>query len=330
MSSLKDKVRRGEAIPAPIAAVLSAATVVQRVGMAIRHARKSVKVDAHVISIGNIAAGGTGKTPAVIERAQKEIDVGKKVAVLTRGYQGSLPPGVNVIPDDAHEWHRVAELFGDEPALIAKMVPGARVIKCVNRVAAARHAIEAFKCDTLILDDGFQYTPLARDEDIACIDAANPFGNGHILPRGILRESPSALARATSIVLTRCDQADDLDTVVHRIRQFAPNTPIRTTYHKPVSLWRVSDGEELPLSRVREATKAVCGVGNPDAFERTLRDLGASECRFTSVPNHAPIASELLRASGMTIVTEKDAIKIVDPPDNVYALAVRLCDYDPT
>lgn len=296
--------------------------------MARRLRQTPVSVDARVISIGNITAGGTGKTPAVIERAQREHDAGHVVAVITRGYHGALNGGPHVVPESVDDWSAIARDFGDEPALIARRLPGVRVVKCGDRVAAARHAVDVLGCNTLILDDGFQFTRLARDEDIVCIDATNPFGNGHLIPRGILRETPDALKRATQIILTRCDQATELDALLQSLHDQCPDIPIRTTSHKPSGLWRVSDGEAFPLENVREAARAICGVGNPEAFAQTLRDLGATPRDIITNPNHGVASPDQWDCDGMVVTTDKDAIKLASPPNNVYALSISLDDFE--
>ena len=133
-------------------------------------------------------------------------------------------------------------LLGDEAALIARKVPGIVIVKCPDRVAAARMAIERYGCSVLILDDGFQHVRIARDEDIVVIDARNPFGNGWLIPRGILREPIEALRHATHVVITRCDQARGVQDVVGRVREVCPDMPIRLTRHAPTGFWRVNDG----------------------------------------------------------------------------------------
>ncbi|MCL4693013.1 MAG: tetraacyldisaccharide 4'-kinase [Candidatus Hydrogenedentes bacterium] len=330
---LSEKVRNGEPIPAPIAALLTAATPVQRAGMWLRLRGSRERVDARVISFGNITAGGTGKTPAVIERVQQELAAGHKVAVLTRGY-GAKITGLDplVVPgeDAASMWQSV----GDEPALIAQRAPTVVIAKSADRVASAREAIKQFGCDMLILDDGFQYVRLERDENIVVIDATNPFGNGRLVPRGILREPVSALARATQVILTRCGAMDDMDSMdgmdaglAEALRRYCPNAPVRRTRHAPDSLWRVADGEATSLEELRgQRVTAVCAIGNPDGFYRTLEELGAVVVERRGFRDHAVVPPEALAADGMVVTTEKDAVRMTDAPENVLALGVALRD----
>ncbi len=328
LEHLSEKIRKNESIPAPVAALLSAATPFVRAGMILRRARRKVHVDARVISFGNITAGGTGKTPAVIERVRREISAGAKVAVLTRGY-GSRSGKACVVADETTPPHALFNLIGDEPALILRKAAGAIVVKNANRVDGARIAISR-GCDTLVLDDGFQYVRLDRDEDVVLIDATNPFGNSRLIPRGILREPIAAVARATHIIVTRCDQAGDLSNVLDRIRQFAPNAPIRLTRHAPRDLWRVCDGMTLSLAELKGMrVHAVTGTGNPEAFYRTLESLGAFLATKRTYPDHAMIPCDAFDTDVPVIVTEKDAMRVPEPPPQVYALPIELEDFVP-
>jgi len=324
---IAEKIRRGEPVSVPLAAVLSAATIVQRAGMWARLRAKPVRVDAQVVSFGNITAGGTGKTPAVIERARAELAAGRRVAVITRGYASRRTREPAAV-DTAQRQTNLYALLGDEPALIARKCPGAVIVKCPDRVAAARTAIEEFGCNTLILDDGFQHVRLVRDENICVIDASNPFGNGRLVPRGILRERPESIQRATHILLTHCDKAADLQHLLSQINTLNPGAPVRTTRHAPTLLWRVAGGEPIELETLREkAINAACAIAAPESFFQTLRGLGANIERELAFPDHATLPEDVLSAPGLVVVTEKDAVKLADPPENVYALSIELQDW---
>lgn len=320
---LMTKIRLGQPVSPVIGGLLSAATPLTRLGMWWRLHRPRVCVSARVISFGNITAGGVGKTPAVIARARQELDLGNRVAVLTRGYgacTGMEPvlAGANCV--EAPPVHQI----GDEAALILRRVPGVLVVKDADRVRGAHAALSA-GCDTLLLDDGYQYVMLERDENVVVIDASNPFGNGRLLPRGILREPLSALRRATHVLLTRCDQAVDLDGLERVLRTWLPDQPIQRTRHVPDRLWRVRDGEEVCLDQLRgQPVGAVCAIGHPEAFFRTLEGLGAVLRQRQSFWDHALIPPEALCGTEMLITTEKDAVRMVDAPANVYALGVSL------
>ncbi|MBI4557492.1 MAG: tetraacyldisaccharide 4'-kinase [Candidatus Hydrogenedentes bacterium] len=327
MHALSEKVRRGEPIPRTLRAILSAATPVTRFGMWLRLSKPRVRVPAQVISFGNLTVGGTGKTPAVIERARAEIAAGRRVAVLTRGYGGreSRSPIVGE-PDTSIplNW----QVFGDEPALIARKVPSAVIVRGSDRIAAAQLAIERYGCNVLLLDDGFQYVRLERDENVVLIDATNPFGNGRLLPRGILREPVSALRRASHIMITHCDLASDLDRLLENLREICPDKPIRRTHHAPTGLWRPSDGSFLPLSAIRgQEVAVVCGIGNPDVFIKTVELLGAKISANRIFPDHHPYQPGDIPKASLLITTEKDAIRMNVPAENVLALCVELQDY---
>lgn len=324
-NSLIDKIRNGKPLPAPIGWALSAATPIVRIGMWSRARKPVVRVEAQVVSFGNLTAGGTGKTPAVIERAAQEIAEGRRVGVLTRGYRSRSKPEAISAEIPPGDWY---EKLGDEAALLLSKVPGLIVFKGKDRAAMAERAVRDHACDVLLLDDGYQYLRLHRDENVLLIDAANPFGNERLIPRGILREPISAMKRATGIVLTRCDQAKDLAALENTIRSIHPSAPLRKTVHAPRELRRLSDGEALPLARLKgESVTALCGIGHPESFRATLESLGARVERFVRVSNHAEIPASLVPGDGLVITTEKDAIRMKRGEGNVLCLRVELAEF---
>ncbi len=327
LQRLEQAIRRNEPIPWPVGVALSALTPLTRLGMAWRHRQPKTRVDARVISFGNITAGGSGKTPAVIERARQEIAAGRRVAVLTRGYGAPGDPEPVLVSADALRPDLAREI-GDEPTLILRSAPGVVVVKCADRVAGAKAAIRDAHCDTLLLDDGFQYVMLERDENIVLVDASNPFGNEALVPRGILREPLSALSRATAFFLTRCDATRDLTALEARLRALCPAIPIRRTWHAPAGFFRVCDGMEADPEPWRgHPVTALCGIGNPDAFFATLESLGLNLGERIVLRNHASVPPELLARSGPVLLTEKDAIRLPQAPENVHALRIELRNY---
>ncbi len=327
---LSERIRRNEPIPIPVAACLRGVSYGQRLGMWVRlHGRRET-VPARVISFGNLTAGGTGKTPAVIDRARRECAAGERVAVLTRGY-GAVRSRLPMVHDPSTGELVSPGRFGDEAALIAASAPGAWIVRCPDRVAGARAAME-HGCTVLILDDGYQAVGLERDENVLLVDATNPFGNGYVLPRGILREPVSALKRATEIMITRCDQATEvLPAIDAVIRRYTPDMPVRYTVHQPVGLRRLWDGQEFPPDFFSgETVHAVCGIGNPESFAHTLKNLGMTLGTMHALTDHAAIPMALLQAESPIIVTEKDAVRMgpVSLP-GVYALCVSLMPYRP-
>lgn len=318
-------IRNGEPLPLHIDLLLRAATPITRLGMAQRLRKTPQKVDVPVIAFGNLTAGGTGKTPAVIERVKQETARGHKVAVVTRGY-GTQPARRPQFADPDLTNAELARTAGDEPALIRHHVPEAFIIKSVDRTWGARFAIERFGCTMIVLDDAFQHVALARDENVCLIDATNPFGNGHLVPRGILREPLTAIERATHIMLTRCDQARNLDELRIRLAELAPGIPVRETVHAPGRFWNLATGETV-ASLAGEPVTAICGIGNPEAFFQTLDTLGLDVTESLAYPDHGEIPPKALGRSGTIVTTEKDAMRLASPHDRVYALEVKLEDY---
>ena len=156
-----------------------------------------------MVSVGNLTVGGTGKTPVTTCLARLLQDRGQRVAILSRGY-GGQSRGVTCISDGQHLYHKPPEV-GEEPYWLARSLPGVAVNTGACRYAAGLAAWEEFKPDLFLLDDGFQHFQLHRDLDLVLLDAASPFGNGFLLPRGPLREPLTALAAAQALILTRFD-----------------------------------------------------------------------------------------------------------------------------
>ncbi len=221
---------------------------------------KSHRADAPVVSVGNLTVGGTGKTPLVIRLANQLSSKGALCGILTRGYKtGSADAGMI-----------------DEPAVLERNCPGARVIVNPNRVAGAAEAVQSHGARVLLMDDGFQHRRLARDLDIVAIDATCPFGYGRILPAGLLREPISSLRRAHAAVITRCDQVheEDLSRIEDRLRKHNRDLVIAWARHIPVSATN-NRGEKMELGRLNDKRIfAFCGIGNPEGFFGTVRNLG--------------------------------------------------------
>jgi tetraacyldisaccharide 4'-kinase len=263
---------------------------------------KIARVNAVVISIGNITTGGTGKTPLVI-RLSKQIVQNYEIAILTRGY-------------------KTTKNYVDEPEMLIKSCPDAKVIVNPNRVAAAREAINKFAAKVLIMDDGFQHRRLHRDLDIVTIDAACPFGFNRLLPAGLLREPLNTLKRANAVVITRCDQIpqNELANLEEKLQQINPNMVIAKTIHSPVGI-RTADGKRISVAEL--TTKnifAFCGIGNPDAFFNTIRKIPANLLGSKIYDDHHHYCADditniqkqaQLSKADLILTTEKDATKII-------------------
>jgi tetraacyldisaccharide 4'-kinase len=281
------------------------------------------KVNAWVLSIGNITAGGTGKTPAAIYYARKFLGEGRSVVVLSRGYGRAAPAAGPLAVSDREKVLLSPRECGDEPYLIARKVPGVPVVVCAKRVKGAELAMERFGAEVIVLDDAFQHVAIARDEDIVVIDCANPFGFGRVLPRGLLREPLSALGRATRFLLTRADECEH-EHIIEKLKELNPAAEILRSRHRPVGLTALSgEGEEACDWVSGKKVLAVSGIGNPKAFEDTLKRLGArlvhalrfEDHRWYDAADIAAIESAAKRFGAEHIVsTEKDGVRLALTP----------------
>ena len=280
-----------------------------------------------VISIGNVTAGGTGKTPVTEIFARTLADENRKVAILSRGYRRKEAPWWQrifsqviepplVVSDGKHVLLDAAT-GGDEPYMLASNLPGVAVIVDRNRVKAGRYAIKRLGCNTLILDDGFQYQKLKHSIEVVLVDSTNPFGNGNMLPRGILREPARNLSRADIIFLTKC--RGDVSRVKEEIRRYNTKAEIVECNHTPRVLKDVWSKEEFPLSWLQgKTTCTLSGIASPKGFENSLRRLGAKVVWCERYADHHRYeASEVLYALNRTadmgadalVTTEKDAVR---------------------
>jgi len=290
-----------------------------------------------VISVGNLVAGGAGKTPLVVYLARSFRARGRRVIVLSRGY-GRRSRGIRVVSDGRtaeRDWRDV----GDEPALMADLLPGTPIVVGRDRYEAGRWALDRFPADLVLLDDGFQHLRLARNIDIVAVDATDPFGGGHLLPRGLLREPADGLKRGHLFCLTRTDQSDRVEALRDRLRILNPCAPLVETVHRPAGLKPVSDGHERPPSSLRgRKIIAFSGIGRPASFEHTLRELGARLVDTARYPDHHPYTPQDLddlyerarRADAdLVVTTEKDAVRLPpggasDPPIMVLSVELQI------
>ena len=304
------------------AAIVALRYFLYRVGLKRRH-----PLGIQVISIGNVTAGGTGKTPVTEIFARTLAAEGRKVAILSRGYRRTEAPWWQrlftdvispplVVSDGKHVLLDSAT-GGDEPYMLASNLPGVAVVVDRDRVKAGRYAIKRLGCDTIILDDGFQYQKLKHSIEVVLVDSTNPFGNGNMLPRGILREPVRHLKRADIIFLTKC--RGDVSAVVQEIRKYNKTAEIVECTHAPKSLKDVWSREEFPLTWLEgKTTCTLSGIASPKGFENSLRHLGAKVVwceRYAD--HHSYDSSEILYALNRTadmgadalVTTEKDAVR---------------------
>jgi tetraacyldisaccharide 4'-kinase len=280
-------------------------------------------VPARVLSVGNLAAGGTGKTPLVARVAGRLMAMGRRVAILTRGY-GRSRRGLAVLgPGETEaEWRRI----GDEPALLHRILPAMPMVIAADRVAGAQEAIRRFQADTLILDDGFQHRWLARDLDVVLLDALRPWGNGHLLPRGLLREPPAALARAHLVLLTSGAPAD-WEAVAARVALWARGVPVAGAVRVPKGWYSLgggdSEGHVPPEGLAGARAVAFAGIAQPERFREMAGRLGLEIAAFLPFPDHHPyMPSDLVAIAAaarqhradLAVTTEKDAIRLAGLP----------------
>jgi tetraacyldisaccharide 4'-kinase len=286
-----------------------------------------------VIAIGNLTVGGTGKTPVVEKFARELRDAGRRVAILSRGYR-SKPPPIHVwlvnkilfredqnpprVVSDGKSLLLDSEMAGDEPYMLASNLRDVIVLVDKDRVKSGRYAIEKFGCDTLLLDDGFQYWELrGRRHDVVLIDRQQPFGNEHLLPRGTLREPPSHLSRAHTIFITKSDgQTTELR---ERIAKLNPAAAVIECVHHPLYLEDVFTGERRELDFLHgKKLASLSGIAQPESFEQSLVKLGAElvyskrfadHHRFTQQEILNVINRAKKRMAGIIITTQKDAVR---------------------
>ena len=269
------------------------------------------RVEVPVVSIGNLTLGGSGKTPMVKWVCRRLREQGIRVSILSRGY-GSKEGHTN-----------------DEALELEHALPDVPHLQNPDRVAMAKVAIEELATQALVLDDGFQHRRLGRDLDIVLIDATEPFGFGHVFPRGALREPVASLARADVICLTRSDLVDDSvrSEIRQRVEKLVPKALWCESIMQPRALLGYDSSCEQTLEEPIERLAgsrvfAFSGIGNPRAFHTLLKNLGAELVGETEFPDHHAYSREdvecLAREASdsgaeFVICTHKDLVKVVLP-----------------
>src|ERR1041385_5337015 len=304
-----------------------------------------------VIAIGNLTWGGTGKTPVVEKFARELRDQGRNVAILSRGYRSKPPPLLERllnkillredttpprVVSDGKSLLLDSETAGDEPYMLASNLKDVVVLVDKDRVKSGRYAIEKFGCDTLLLDDGFQYWKLkGRRLDIVLIDRQQPFGNERLLPRGTLREPPAHLARASYIFITKSD--GNTEELRRRISQFNGTAGLIECIHHPLYLEDVFTGERSGLELLKgRKVASLSGIAQPESLEQSLVGLGAElvyskrfadHHRFTQQEVINAINRSKKRQAETIITTQKDAVRFpkIDRRDlPIYFMRVEI------
>ncbi len=303
-----------------------------------------------VVSVGNITAGGTGKTP-VVEFLSKALSArGRKCAILTRGYKsepldepqewkdkdGHDVPHLPKIASDGVTRYLSPLYAGDEPFMLARNLDGVAVLVDKDRVKSGIFAIEQLGCNTLILDDGMQYLKLKHEIDIVLVDCGFPFGTGSLLPRGTMREPRTSLARASYIILTKSGGKPQ-DSLIATIRKYNSVADIIVTNHAPAHLENIFTGERRPLSFLKDKYVAcMSGIARPESFEGLVEGLGAHVEIRRRYPDHYWFDQKDLetfvercadRAMDMIVTTEKDAVRFLKPGEMevpIYFLRIQI------
>lgn len=290
-----------------------------------RNLLPSYRASCPVISVGNLSAGGTGKTPMVLWLAQQLRPWQKRLAIVSRGYgtsaiqQPGQPSGI-ILVADADGTRLTPPDAADEAALLACNLPGVTILTGADRARLIRFAIEAHGAELILMDDGFQHLRVERDLDLVLLDARQPLGNGFVLPGGILRESPQALHRCDAILLTRCDAEAPFEQSKTLLTHLFPGKPIFRADHQPVAWVRVGTTESLPLAALaKRSVLAFCGIARPDSFAELLKKTHTHTTGLRSFPDHfnythavwADLVLQARATQAQAIVcTEKDAVKI--------------------
>jgi tetraacyldisaccharide 4'-kinase len=298
--------------------------------------RKRFRLPVPVIAIGNISSGGTGKTPMAALVGKILRDEGLKVVLLSRGHGGSHEKdgGAKIVSRGDGKLLLGADVAGDEPTLLAQLLPDIPVIVGRDRRVSGKLACAEFAPEVILLDDALQFWQLHRDLDIVLLDARSPFDNGWMLPRGLLREPPFHLSRASIIVLTRSDaiSPDELERRKHVVQRLAPRAALFTATHAPHS-WIALDGTQKPLEALSgQSIAAFAGIADGKAFQKTLELLSLPLKFFREFTDHHTYNKEealdlvAQLPGGLFLTTEKDLTKLRDlwPTEETPLWALRI------
>lgn len=287
---------------------------------------KAYHLPCPVISVGNLAVGGTGKTPMVIHLAELVLELGYRPVIISRGYKGRGEKKGAVV-SDGKAYPCGAGEAGDEPSLMARLMPRVPVVVGSDRYAAGRRAVENFDPDLILLDDAFQHLRLHRDLNLLLLDAAAPFGNTFLLPRGLLREPVTAVRFADAVILTRADQ-NHPEAYIELIRRVHPR-PVFICSHSPLIRMSIPPHQQLDFSMNFEPSDqkvlhgktafAFSGIARNDTFFKTVQMLGARVKGTLAFEDHhvfdmvdiEKILQEALAVGANCLVTtDKDFVRL--------------------
>ena len=294
---------------------------------------KSYRPRCVVVSVGNLTPGGSGKTPLVLALGKTFSGKGLKTVTLTRGYRGSGKDRAAVVAPDADP-----SVVGDEPAMMARIMPSVPIIRAAQRARGAKTAEEIYNPDIILLDDGFGHLALARDFDIVVVDALRGFGNCKTIPAGPLREPISQLKRADCVIVTYSNivetgRKDELKKVIGK---YAPESTVLEAAFRVEGIIRNAGEPPEPLDLiVGRKVVAFSGIGNPSAFRRTIENLNIEVAAFLSFPDHHYYMdsdiNDITRAltganSSCALTTEKDLARLGKRkfPAELFALRIAV------
>ena len=281
---------------------------------------KPKRVDAFVISVGNLTTGGVGKTPVVAELARYFVEKGERVAIISRGYGGKLNnKKVNVISDGINLFYK-ADMAGDEPYWLAVNLNMCAVLTCADRIKAAEYAIKELGVTKIILDDGFQHRKMARDLDIVLVDSEKLFGNENLLPAGPLREGMEGFKRIDKLVIVSKNTDHSRAEKLARVYSKKQGIPTFVAKVEPDYAYNIISGEHLEKGA---EVAALSAIGQPEQFYKFLKDYDVLKT-ITFDDHHQYAADDISSIEGNIITTEKDAVKLalLQRPD-IYALKLK-------
>jgi len=292
---------------------------------------KQRRLPCPVISIGNITVGGTGKTPLVIKMARKLGEKGISIAILSRGYRRKKARDPLVTDGERILLH--PEESGDEAYLIAHRLKGIPVLVGKDRFKNGLMALQKVKIQGFLLDDGFQHLSLYRDLNILLIDSLTGFGNGYLLPRGILREPLSALRRADLFVLTKVKDKKDSLSLESKLKEIHPRVEIFHSHYEPIEFVNPY-GEIKELSFMKgKRVFAFSGIARPETFSSLLEEVGVEIKGELTFPDHhfySPSDLERIgreaRGVDFLVTTEKDMVKLIHSHLNSMPLVALRID----
>jgi len=302
-----------------------------------------------VVSIGNITVGGTGKTPMTIYLAETLTGLGYKVVVISRGYRGDAEKKGGIV-SNGREILMGPDSSGDEPFMMAARLNNIPVVVGQNRYNAGLLAIRNFNPDIILLDDGFQHRKLFRDIDLLLLDSRRPFGNFHLIPKGVLREPVASIDRADSFILTKSSSLDA--GIPDVIKNISKDYPVFTAYNayyffknnKDGVSTRPADFKNEPSSdfscMAGKKVVAFSGIVGNGHFRKTLEEFKCDLLEFFGFPDHHRyIAGDMERISKsvrdrraeLVMTTEKDFARMAGKfnfPVDIIVVGVKMCIKD--